>query len=218
MSQDPKDLNRIQRIRCDNPPILIRRTDEGYFLGDRIQANSPSNPILNLLSLLFTGFLLVIFSCFLIPLLCITLIFSRSSRQSTRAWFFLLPGELIVSQYPLHLGSSDRVKFRRRLRGNRKFPANGSVKIKLLCIERVGYTKGTDTIIETAMIEEKLVRSQVIMSGVNEITCQFDLQIPAHLPPSFEAKNNQIRWVVVVEQNMPGIADIDSNYTLLVER
>lgn len=215
----PQDQQYLNRERCDRPPIVTQRTNEGYLLSEKIEsAQDRPNPIV----LIFFGIagicVLLIFSWFFLPLIFIQLLVHRPLRQRIRAAFFLLPGELIVSQYPLHLGSSDRVKFRRRLKGNRKLTANGSVKIKLFCIERVGYTQGTDTIIETAIIEEKLVRSQDIMSGVNEITCQFDIEIPAHLPPSFEAKNNQIRWVVVVEQNMPGIADIDSNYTLLVER
>jgi hypothetical protein len=215
----PGSLEFQQKMRCSKSPHVIQPSAEGYLLAENAQPHSRKSS--NLLGWIIGGFFLIVFSWFLLPLALIVLVFAiiyRPARQYLRAFFLLQPGELIFSQYPLRLGSSERVTFRRKLKGNRKFPKNGSVDIKLLCVERVNYTKGTDTITDIAVIEERELRSQAVISNVSELRCHFDLDLPDRLPPSFEAAKNQIRWIISVGQNMPGIAEnIESNFTLLVE-
>lgn len=214
-----KQNERINKARAANPPITVEPTAEGYILNE----SDPAKPkqSVGFLGYLFGGIFLLAFIG-LVPLIAfiafISVLFYRPLRQWILAYFFLWPGELVFTHYPLRLGSDSRVTFRRKLKGNRKFLPDSAIAIKLLCIERVSYTKGTDTIVETAVVEEEALRSQSILSGDNEAICHFDLSIPAHLPASFEAGNNQIRWIAVIEQTMPGIVDrTDSNFTFFVE-
>lgn len=214
-----KENERINKARAAKPPITVERTTEGYILNESDPAKP--KPPTGFLGYLFGGIFLLGF-IWLVPLIAfiafIAVLFYPPFRHRILAYFFLMPGELVFTHYPLRLGSDDRVTFQRKLKGNRKFFPDSAIAIKLLCIERVSYTRGTDTIVETAVVEEKALESQPIFSGDNEAICHFDLSIPAHLPASFEASTNQIRWVVVVEQTMPGIVDrTESSFTFFVE-
>jgi hypothetical protein len=215
---------------CQKPPLVIEPTVEGYLLKENAlptSGNANAWPV-NIIGLLF--FLLFLwFFLILIVIFVVALIFNIQMRRTSWNKFWtavcLAPGELIFSHYPLTLGSEDRLTFRRRLQANfwtkwwqvKTIPTPGTITIQLLCVERVSYTQGTDTIVETAIIDKTLLHRQSLHSGATEMVSHFDLTIPQHLPPSFEGKNNQIRWVVVVEQTLTNLLEpLQSSFTLTV--
>jgi predicted signal transduction protein with EAL and GGDEF domain len=233
-----KDQKFVTFTRCFNPPLEVKETYEGYILSEYpsysiflrvfccIFILACAFPLVLISLFAFVAFLVfmsslastspLVFICVLILLIIIVFFGVLFIFQATLANFVLSSGELIFSQYPLKLGSRSHVTFRRKLKFNLKIPENSHIVIKLLCVEYVTYTKGSDKIVETAVIEEKTLYSQPIESGEKEINCNFYLDTPAHLPSSFEASNNKIRWVVVIEQTMPSITKVDSNFTVLV--
>lgn len=135
-----------------------------------------------------------------------------------------LPAELIFSHYPLKVGENDRVTFRRRLKQNfwtnlfkiHDFPPNSRLKVSLICLERATYTKGTDTVTEVAVAYESVIFSKTLISGDREVKSHFELEIPCDLSPSFEGKNNQIRWILQIEESHPGLIDPKMTYLTFV--
>lgn len=216
-----KHSKRLDHKRCVNPPLVVRHTAAGYLLNEKALPKSQQENFLLLIIRGLVGFIIFMsFAWLMIPLSLIALffcLFSPNFHRSIRASLFLTLGDLTFSHYPLQLGHDSLVIFQRQLKGNRRCSRNSLIQINLLCMERVMYTRGSDTTIETTVVEEKLLKSETIMAGASQITCQFKLPIPADLPPSFEAHNNQIRWIITVEQTIPGtVKGLESNFTLLV--
>lgn len=214
-----KKADNLRKERSGKAPLIVERVTEGYCLNEKAipQSESPFSIIV----LTIFGYFVVSFFVFLLPfglIFFIIALFRQSFRQHICAYFLLSPSDLVFAHYPLRLGDNVRVTFRRRLKRNRKLPQNNSVIVKLLCVERVSYTQGTDTIVETALLDEKSLRSRPVFSRENELSYHFDLDIPTHLPASFEANKNQIRWIIVAEQTIPGIVkNFDSTFTFWVE-
>jgi hypothetical protein len=117
------------------------------------------------------------------------------------------------------LGESYRATFRRKLRGDRRFKQAGRVKIELVCVERASYAKGSSTETEIAVLDRQLLAAHSTMAGGSSVEVKFDFVLPTHLPSSFEAKSNQIRWAIAIEQNFPGLAEgVTSNFVVQVNR
>jgi hypothetical protein len=229
---------------CQKPPLAIEPTVAGYLLKENAppfkqnvvplkenslpQSANSSSWFINIIGLLFL-LLFVWFFLILMVIFVLALIFNVQLRRTTWNNFWtavcLAPGELIFSHYPLIPGSEDRLTFRRPLQSNfwtkwwqvATIPAPAILTIQLLCVERVSYTQGTDTIVETAIIDKTLLHRQTLHTGATEMVSHFDLTIPPNLPPSFEGKHNQIRWVLVVEQTLTNLlGPLQSTFTLTV--
>ena len=150
----------------------------------------------------------------------VKLVLDKSARDEMGAKQGFLPAELIFSHYPLKVGENDRVTFRRRLKQNfwtnlfkvHHFPANSHLRVSLICMERVTYTKGTDTVTDVATAHENVIFSKTLISGDSEVIAHFDLEIPAHLSPSFEGKHNQIRWILELEESYPSLLEQKMTY------
>ncbi len=148
----------------------------------------------------------------------------KSARYEMGAKQGFLPAELIFSHYPLKVGENDRITFRRRLKQNfwtnlfkvRDFPNNSRLKVSLMCLERATYTKGTDTVTDVAVAYENMIFSKILIAGDREVKSHFDLEIPLHFSPSFEGKNNQIRWILEIEESYPGLIDLKMTYLTFV--
>jgi hypothetical protein len=148
----------------------------------------------------------------------------KSARYEMGAKQGFLPAELIFSHYPLKVGENDRITFRRRLKQNfwtnlfkvHDFPANSRLKVSLICLERATYTKGTDTVTDVATAYESVIFSKTLIPGDREVKSHFDLEIPSYLSPSFEGKNNQIRWILQIEESYPGLIDLKMTYLTFV--
>jgi len=161
---------------------------------------------------------------FSVVYLVVKIALDESVRYKIGAKLGFLPAELIFFHYPPKVGDNERITFRRRLKQNfwtnlfkiRDFPANSRLKISLICMERVTYTKGTDTVTDVATAYENVIFSKTLIAGDREVIGHFDLEIPAHLSPSFEGKNNQIRWILEIEENYPGLIDLKMTYLTFV--
>jgi len=152
------------------------------------------------------------------------LILDESARYKLGTELGFVGAELIFSHYPLKVGENDRVTFRRRLKNNywtnlfkiNKFPVNSHIKINLVCVERVSYTKGTTRVTDVAVVYEKMIYSDNLLSGDREVVAHFDLEIPLSYSSSFEGKYNQIRWVLDVEESYPGLLEQKHTYLTFV--
>ena len=132
--------------------------------------------------------------------------------------------ELIFSRYPLKAGDNDRLTFRRRLKNNywtnlfkiNKFPVNSHITVNLVCVERASYTHGTDDVTDVAVVYEKMIYSDNLFCGDREVIAHFDLEIPLSFSSSFEGKNNQIRWILDMEESYPGLLEHKHTYLTFV--
>ncbi|MBJ7900080.1 MAG: hypothetical protein GC158_09205 [Cyanobacteria bacterium RI_101] len=227
---EPLNASFFKDNYCQHPPLEIKPTAAGYLLKtDAVPRPTGSQSwVAGFFGMLF---LALFFWFFLIILLIfgVVLLLNGAVRRKTwsEVWsaVCLSPGELLFSHYPLRLGDSDRLTFRRRLQDNfwtklfnlQSLPTPATLAVKLVCVERVSYTKGTDTIVETAVVASYDLCRQALLPGEREMNSHFDLDIPAHLPPSFEGKHNQIRWLVLVEQTLPNLMEpAQSCFTLEV--
>jgi hypothetical protein len=222
----------LNDLYCSNPPLVIKQSPEGYILNElALPQPENANWLTGIIAfIVITGFLIVFSWFFLILLIILGFVLVFNTKIRNHFWWETVcfePGDLIFSHYPLTLDDSDRLLFRCRLRDNfitrlfkvKEIPTPSRIEIKLICLERVSYTKGTDTITENAVIESQLLHRQNIYSGSQEIVSNFDLSIPGYLPPSFEANHNQIRWILLVEKYIPDLAEpVCSKFTLQVNR
>ena len=154
------------------------------------------------------------------------LIFDPQFRYGVGAKLGLAPAEIIFSHYPLRVVEDDRLTFRRQLKDNiwtqwfrvNHFPDQGRLQVSLLCAERVTYTEGTDTITEVAIVHEEQIYAHSLIGGDRQVKAYFNFHIPKQLPPSFEGKNNQIRWLLKVEEKYPQVIGQHTSYlTFMVD-
>jgi len=119
----------------------------------------------------------------------------------------LLPAELILPKYPLRLGESCPVYYRRKLR-NGTFAKEGTVEARLVCDEWVQYTQGTDTVTKTHELHGKAFPDATIVSGEPGADYDAEITIPADRPSSFYGNSNKIRWRFIVRLKVPGIPQV----------
>jgi hypothetical protein len=122
------------------------------------------------------------------------------------------PGELLISKYPLQLGSVCQIHYRRPLKAGITLPQNGRLKANLLCSEVVTYTVGTDDTTVRQIIFEKALADQTLHQGTSLIEFEVTLEIPHNSIPSFQSKNNQILWVIEVKLDLPGLIPRKKNF------
>jgi hypothetical protein len=127
-----------------------------------------------------------------------------------------LPAELILPSYPLRLGESCAIRYRRRLRKG-TFGRSAHLEAQLMCDEWVQYTQGTDTVTKTHPIWEKALPPQTVVSGERQADYTGHISIRPQGPPSIFAKHNKIRWQLVIKLRAPGIpSDCISTFALNV--
>lgn len=212
-------------------PINGKKTYEGFLL---LQSNTykeelkQTGLIGNVIGCLFLIIFFIIILVFLllfwwffsiiavISLICA--IFNKKLKNSIIARFSFYPPEVLLSAYPLGLGSECDLTFRRKLRKKRKIKQSGTFTFKLVCLERVEYKKGTETEVEVNTLWESESEIFSVAANIDTYCFKTNLIIPNHLPPSFEGKNNQIRWIISVEQNILGIVEqVYSNFVIVVD-
>ena len=116
----------------------------------------------------------------------------------------LYPAELILPKYPLRLGETCSIHYRRRLR-NGTFSKPGEIEAQLICDEWVEYTQGTDTVRKTHDLHKSELPTRTIVTGERQADYESKIAISSKELPSFSAKHNQIRWRVIVKLKVPGI-------------
>ena len=124
-------------------------------------------------------------------------------------WYMLIsirlyPAELILPKYPLRLGETCPIHYRRRLRGG-TFTKPGNIEVQLVCDEWVQYKQGTDTKTKTHSLYEVQLPECSIVTGERQADYESQVEISAEAPPSFSAEHNRVRWRVIVKLKVPGI-------------
>ena len=66
------------------------------------------------------------------------------------------------------------------------------------------------------MVYEKMIYSDNLFCGDREVIAHFDLEIPLSFSSSFEGKNNQIRWILDMEESYPGLLEHKHTYLTFV--
>ncbi len=151
------------------------------------------------------------------------------SFQEKRKGPLLGPGELLLSNYPVRIGEEYEFKFYRLPQRTVESQEDGTIEGYLIGIEMVSYTQGTDTMRQEVIFSEELLFKDSFIPSLETFTVEYagKFRIPANLPPTFEGKNNQIRWVIAVKLNIPGVVIYKpgiygpslglSNFTLIVD-
>jgi hypothetical protein len=116
----------------------------------------------------------------------------------------LHPAELILPNYPLRLGETFTIRYRRRLRKG-TFARSAQLEAQLLCDEWVQYKQGTDTVTKTHPIWEKAFPPQTVVSGERQADYLGKISIRPQGPPSIFAEHNKIRWQLVIKLRASGI-------------
>ena len=111
---------------------------------------------------------------------------------------------------------SFQANFWTKLLGIEGFPPNSRLRISLICIEREGYNTDVATGTKTVKIYHQDLETTNLIKD-HQLSCYFDLNIPAHLPPSLEARHNQIRWLLEVEEIHPNLFKKHNYLTFIVD-
>lgn len=205
-------------------PIKAQETSEGFlFINSNFNLKEPKH-IFFIIYLIVVLILILNFQSFnlfwrsLLFIGIIAFFFNKSFRNYIFAQFRLSGAKILLSTYPLRLGEECNLTFRRRIKGNSKTKKAGQLIFKIACLERVTYTKGSDTEVEVHVIWESQPKIYSVPVGVNTYSLKTDFTIPNNLPSSFEGESNQIRWVISVEQNISGIVEqVYSNFVFIVD-
>lgn len=105
------------------------------------------------------------------------------------------PGELQVATPALLLSTTVPARFQRRVkRGSRDVR---TLQARMVLREWVRYTVGTDTRTATQDVVDHPVPIRWEPDPLG-IVGYLDVAIPAY-PPAFEASNNKVRWLLIVE-------------------
>lgn len=127
----------------------------------------------------------------------------------------LTRGEPFLHSYPLKLGDSCIVKYRRQLkRGYLSQP--GYISAKWRCYEWAQYIEGTSKETVTHTLWEINMPEDSISTSATDIEYITKIQVPSHHPPSFEAGNNQVRWELQIGVKLPGAPQNTSRFLLNV--
>ncbi|MEO0354172.1 MAG: hypothetical protein AAF268_05045 [Cyanobacteria bacterium P01_A01_bin.3] len=127
----------------------------------------------------------------------------------------LQPGEIVLPSYPLRLGESLNIRYRRQLRrGSISRP--GSIRAKWLCYEWVQYRQGTSTRTVKHTLWETDLPERSVSAGTRRVEYDAQLHVNPHYPPSFDADSNQVRWELQVSVKLPGVPKDSSHFRLKI--
>ncbi len=218
------DLTLFHKYSFAFAPAEVEPHNQGFLLKENLsnRISQKASLFSKVIGFLIFGIFLFLFWWFFLIIFLIggviIFVINPTIIVDILASFKLLPAEIILPSYPLKLGEKSTFQFRRRLKKNRILPQAGKLYFTLSCVEKVEYTKGTDTETETHVVWESPSTSYPLYQGSNLLEMKNSLEIPSYLPPSFEGKHNQIRWVMSVHQEIPGISkNIYSHFTILVD-
>jgi hypothetical protein len=115
------------------------------------------------------------------------------------------PAELFVDNIPLSLGQQLNIRYRRSMRGNYNVTA---VSGSLVCQEWVRYKAGTKVrILSKELCSLDLPSPERIVSPLGDIDVAWTITIPRNMPPSFEATDNAIKWLLRVSVQVERFPD-----------
>ena len=123
------------------------------------------------------------------------------------------PGKLIISKWPLQLGSEAELRFVRNIRGSATIER---LEARLVCTEVATYQVGTDTRTVRETVWEETLPAAMIMPGSSMMDATWHVHIPSDSPPSLSVRRNQIVWSVEVKAYVANFPDTTSSFTLVV--
>jgi hypothetical protein len=150
-------------------------------------------------------------------------IFSQDIRNQTLASFLLSPEEVILSDYPLRLGQKYTLNFDRFIKTGIKTTSVGTLTFRIACLERTLSGSGSNIHASVNVIWQSQPQMYFVSQNVDTVSFKTNFTLPKtqglkKLPTSFEAENNQIRWVISIEQTIPGIVkEFHSNFVVDVQ-
>jgi hypothetical protein len=219
---EEKWLDALKQSAADKSPMVPVSVPQGFQFIDISDLRSQKKFIGGLALNLGLGLLVFVLVTQLGGFHFVTLFFTvilafsvLAFVQRTQLVARIEPGELTLSHHPLRLGESGKLEFCRRLRGNYQVQ-QGRVRATLMCLEIVHYRVGTDRRIVREIAWEQELTNQDLVPGSRQIAFSSTFQIPVDGFPSFEATNNQIRWVVGVWIDCPNLVKDDSTFTFTV--
>ena len=126
------------------------------------------------------------------------------------------PGELYLSHYPLKLGGSCQITYRRPLRSGISLKKDSNLKASLLCSERITSGSSSKPRIswQEIILEESLI-NQIIATGTQVIEFTTSIEIPKYGNSSFEAEHNRIVWEIEVDLQLEGMVFTNKKKGLL---
>ncbi|MEL6459694.1 MAG: hypothetical protein AAFX46_17190 [Cyanobacteria bacterium J06636_27] len=200
------------RLQSNKIPAYFEKTTEGFLLKDKNPNKKPISlfnrliPLFIIIFLFATGWIWIFIFVILPTQLLFNLLFGRDFKTQIIAFILsksrLFNPEVILSTYPLALGEECELSFRRRFKANLKTKKPKELVFRMACVERVEYTAGKKTIVETHAIWESQPQFHSVPQGADMLSFKTKFTVPNHLSPSFEGTYNQIRWIVLVEQNI----------------
>ncbi|MEM8535215.1 MAG: hypothetical protein AAGF95_30535 [Chloroflexota bacterium] len=123
------------------------------------------------------------------------------------------PGKLIISTWPLCIGSEAEVRFVRNIRGSATIER---LEARLVCTEVATYQVGTDTRTVRETVWEETLPAAMMMPGSSMMDATWHVHIPKDAPPSLSVRRNQIVWSVEVKAYVANFPDTTSSFTLVV--
>ncbi len=211
----------FMRVNSNRPP-KPEQTLEGYVLTDSGD-KAISHVVASLFGAVFLGVGLFIFLAdgslfarlFSIPfiglgglLVVIPIVLLWRIRK-------LKPGQLVIASWPLKVGNTTRVTYRRSVKRG-AVPTLERIDAEVVVREVASYRQGTDT----HTVEEDVARYPIeaqIMTMPGALVAELHVEIPANAPPSFHASNNRIEWWVEIEPVMVGGKTDESAFKLEVD-
>jgi hypothetical protein len=127
------------------------------------------------------------------------------------------PPELIFTNYPLSLGEDVSILFRRRRRSGKIIPTAGTVNAKLTCNEDVIYSDDDSYAFATEQVINYQLPEILIPAYESAIEIIFNVKILPTAPPTFEAKNNQITWILEVSVDIPKLLKETSRFYIHIQ-
>lgn len=211
------------------PTIQTQEGPEGIVLGD--EARRSQNRGL----LIFSAFWIPFVACFTVFMFVVPSVGEETNRGCFALFMIpfwlvsfgligyfikrglisrkLAPPTLTVRRWPLTLGATSDVIYRRTLRGGGEVQA---LSATLQCHEWVQYQAGTDTRTATETIWQQELPPTALTPSVEQAEGRWTIQIPPNLPPSFAANRNQIIWSLKVSIKAAGVPDDSTDFILLV--
>lgn len=124
-------------------------------------------------------------------------------------------GEIILPTYPLEIGGTYRIKYRRQLRQG-KTTEEATLSAQWLNYEWVQYRRGTDTVTVTHDLASVDFPERSVFAGVSQLEYETEITVPKDAPPSIYAPNNQVLWELRVNIQVPRIPKDTSYFKLKV--
>lgn len=132
------------------------------------------------------------------------------------------PGELILQSYPLRLGETMNVTFRRHLKSGHEAKTAGKVWGRLICLEIYRDDRGSGS---ASFYGEPIwyydLPPLTVLPNVSRIEQDWSIDIPSAGVPTIRIENsnesNFVLWCIDVWLEIPGLIKDDSVFCLLVE-